>query len=465
VNGRPPPRWTLTRRVVWAVTGTVALLMGLQTLLAYFAMHAQEDELADEMLRREAHQLIVLTRRPGLTPVGPIDTLPGVAAYLTRDGAGSESLPPTLRGLAPGLYHFTPEGRIWHVAVVDTEDGRVSVVFDATDSEARADRFGFTLLSLWVVCVAATALVARGVAAIAVGPIVEATRSIARWAPRRPGSAPEAGDEAAILMETFNRFRDGVDETVAREREFAADLEHEIRTPLTSIRTDAELLGLEPQPPAQQVRVARIVAAVDDIVASTEAALRASRGDRVEREPVEPAELVRATCEALADRANAAGLRLVEVVDPAARLDADRQALLTVCRNLVRNAIEHAAPGTLTIEGDARQLRFRDDGPGIPAPLLPHVFDRFLRGPRVDAAGTGIAETGAASEAGAPQRGLGLAIARRLCELQGWRLEVASPVAEGCGTAFTLALAPEAPSRNPHDPATVSRGASANVDR
>jgi signal transduction histidine kinase len=455
------PRATLTRRVVWAVTGTVALLVGLQTVLAYVAMHVQEDDLTDEMLRREVHQLIALTKQPGLTPVGPVGTLPGVTAFLTRDGAGAEAMPPLLRGLAPGLYQFDPDGRVWHVAVVDTEDGRVSVVFDATASEARVRRFGFTLLVLWAVCVGATALIARGVAAIAVGPIVEATRRIARWAPRQAGTEP-AGDEAAILMETFNRFRDGVDDTVAREREFAANLDHEIRTPLTSIRTDAELLGLEASlPAAQRHRLERIVAAVDDIASSTESALRSSRGDAVAPEPVELAELVRATCDALADRAGASGLRIVVAVDPAARLQADRQALLTVCRNLVRNAIEHAAPATLTIDGDAGRLRFRDDGPGIPAALLAHVFDRFLQGPRAD-----LRAPGARPGETSPRRGLGLAIARRLCELHGWRLDVASPVADGRGTAFTLSLTPDAAgpaSRTPHGSATNSSIPDASV--
>ena len=62
-------------------------------------------------------------------------------------------------------------------------------------------------------------------------------------------------------METFNRFRDRVDDMVEREREFAANLDHEIRTPLTTIRTDAELVGLEADlAPQQRQRLERIAA-------------------------------------------------------------------------------------------------------------------------------------------------------------------------------------------------------------
>jgi K+-sensing histidine kinase KdpD len=96
-------------------------------------------------------------------------------------------------------------------------------------------------------------------------------------------------------------------------------------------------------------------------------------------------------------------------------IEADRQALLTIVRNLLRNAIEHAAPATLRIGGDRHAIVFSDDGPGIEpagssgssrAPAMPtRRVEARLRGARV--------------------RGLGLAIAKRLCDLQGWTIEVA----------------------------------------
>jgi signal transduction histidine kinase len=427
--------FTITQRVIWAVTGTVALLMGLQTLLAYFAMHVQEDELTDDMLHREVQHLIGLAQRPGLMPAGPLVASPRVQAWLERAGEGASDIPAEVRDLAPGLYQeIRPKGQVWHVAVVDTEDGRLRVVLDATASETRVYRFGLTLLALWVVCVAATAFIARGVAAIAVGPIVAATRSIAGWAPEpSPGDAFPR-DEASTLMEAFNRFRDRADETVAREREFAANLDHEIRTPLTAIRTDAELIALEaPLAPAQRQRVDRIVASVDEIIATTESTLSSSAGRVVDKEPVDLHEVVRTACDAMADRAASSGLRIAIDVAGGESLLADRQALLTVCRNIVKNAVEHAAPAQLAIEGDRRSLTFRDDGPGIDPAQLPHVFERYHQGHRSDAEAL----------PGTPRRGLGLAIARRLCDLQGWRLGVRSPaIGSARGTSFTLEFGP-----------------------
>ena len=339
---------------------------------------------------------------------------------------GGGDMPAEMRNLAPGLYDFTTAGKTLHVAVTDTDDGRLTVLLDATAAEARVYRFGIALFSLWLACVTATVFVARAVAAFAVEPIVAATRSIARSAPGAAFAVSDRSDEAGVLMETFGRFRDRVDDMLAREREFAANLDHEIRTPLTTIRTDAELLGLETTlASAQQARLDRIIAAVDEISATTESTLSHSAGRFADVETVETG-LLDAACQTLADRAAACRLRIVNAVPAGEQIQVDRQALLTVVRNIVRNAVEHAAPATLTVSGNSRALTFDDDGPGIDPAVLDHVFDRHRHG-HTDVQGTA-------------RRGLGLAIARRLCELQGWRLQVHSPGATGRGTSFSLAL-------------------------
>jgi len=422
-------RRSLAERVVWAVTATVALLVGLQSVLAYLAMHAQEDELSDTMLQREVQQIVAHIVQPGVTPVGKLLDSIRVEAWLARAGSGDETLPAEMRALGPGLYQLDTAGRTLHVAVTDTEEGRLTVVLDATAAEERVHRFGYTMAVLWLVCVGATVWIARGVAAIAVGPIVDATRTIARSAPGQPLATSPRTDEADVLTETFHRFRDRVDEMVERERQFAANLDHEIRTPLTTIRTDAELLALEtPLAPAQQARLGRIVASVDEIVETTAATLSFSAGRSTASEPLDLREVLLHAGAAMGDRAEHSGLVIVVDVAPGERVEGDRQALLTVARNLVRNAIEHAAPATLRVSGDHHAVVFSDDGPGIPAARLERVFERRPRGARVDEA----------PAPGGRVRGLGLAIAKRLCDLQGWQLAVRSPLDGGRGTAFTL---------------------------
>ena len=109
----------------------------------------------------------------------------------------------------------------------------------------------------------------------------------------------------------------------------------------------------------------------------------------------------------------------------------DRYALLTVLRNLVRNAIEHAAPATLmaSLTGDGA-LALRDDGKGIDEADLPFLFRRYFSGRLRDAGGLGRDETA---------HGLGLAIAKRVCDMQGWTLTVeSSRTGPARGTCFLL---------------------------
>ncbi len=424
-------RRPLTQRVIRAVTGTAALLLGILAALAYMAMHTQEDELTDRLLNAEVHQLDTLIVKPGLMPVGVLHAAPNVNAYLTRGEEGKAELPAEVRELPIGLHIIEPPGREWHVAVTDTPDGQLTVVVDGTDAETRVRQFGYTLLALWLVCVGITALIARSIAAAAVAPVVEATRAIARFAPARADDTPSQADEATLLIETFNRFRDGADETVAREREFAANLDHEIRTPLTRIRTDAELLAIDlPAASAQRRRLMNIVGAVDEIIATSRSTLTSARGSVVSREPVDLSECLAGIRDTLGDRAAARGVRIVIDVEPGLEVQADRQALLTVCRNIVRNAIDHAAPATLRIAARAGGIRFEDDGPGVEPAALPHLFERYYQGHRVD---EGVA-------APAVRRGLGLAIARRICDLQDWEIRVDSPVRDGRGTRFEIAF-------------------------
>jgi signal transduction histidine kinase len=99
-----------------------------------------------------------------------------------------------------------------------------------------------------------------------------------------------------------------------------------------------------------------------------------------------------------------------------------------VVANLVSNALRHApVPGSQVVvsaaqKGEALEIAVADDGPGIPADDLPHVFDRFWRGEQGRAGGSG----------------LGLAIARELVAAHGGRIWVES--APGKGTVFRLTL-------------------------
>ncbi|WP_345248382.1 HAMP domain-containing sensor histidine kinase [Pigmentiphaga soli] len=426
-------RRSLRLRVTWALTGAVALFVALQAVLVYLVLAQQEDALVDQIVMTEASRLVHRIENHEIEPPahGEISLGPSLHAWYAANHVEPAELPAPLRGMPLGARQLEPGEQVWHVVVADAGGGRVYVVYDATANEARVYRFGAILVGLWLACVLAGYCLSRVVAGRVVRPMVEVTDRIAGWAPGAPVIRVDRDDEAGRLIEAFNRVQDRVDRSIAREREFSANLSHEVRTPLTAIRTDAELAGLDGDVPAPvRERLARITRSVDEIAATLDATRAISSAEPGPKETVVLAECLGDAWSGLREQAARAGLGLVDEVPRDAVASLDRYGLLIVLRNLIRNAIDHAAPATLTIRMEDGGLSFADDGPGIPAADLPFLFERYYRGRLKDRRG---------GEAESAWRGLGLAIAKRVCDLHGWRLSVSSRT-EGAqrGTRFTL---------------------------
>jgi signal transduction histidine kinase len=432
---------TLTQRVVWALAGTVAVFVAVLACLAYVAFDRMEDGLVNDMLTNETTRLIknVVSGEEDMSNGEPDVIGASMRAWLKPVGKINNKIPTLLRDLPLGLHHLKQEGNTWHVLVADTVRGQVVVLYDATENEERVVNFGFIILGFGVVCMITAYGLARRVAYLAVGPIVELTDRLSTWAPGAPGLAVHREDEAGRLIEAFNRVQHQLDRSIAREREFTANLSHEVRTPLAAIRSDGELMLLTHELNAdQKTRLSRVVQNVDAVIGALEGARSMAQEQARPVERVVIAQCLADAWAGLASQADAARLELDDRVPATAALELDRYALLTVLRNLVSNAIEHAAPATLTVSYADRTLTFSDTGPGIDHSSLPFVFERFYSGRLRDIAGPpGDAEI----ETPDMRRGLGLAIAKRVCDIQHWQLTVDSRCQEpGRGTTFELSF-------------------------
>jgi signal transduction histidine kinase len=431
---------TLTQRVVWALTGTVSIFVSVLVVLAYLTFDQMEDDLVNDILTTETDRLIqrVESGEETLPALGAHEIGGAMRAWAQMPGTVNTTIPKELQGLSDGLHLLEPGTETWHVVVAEMTQGRrLFVLYDATDNEDRVFDFGLIVLGLGVICVVAAYGVARKVAYLAVGPMLNLTDRLSTWAPGSPDLAVERNDEAGRLVEAFNRVQNQVDRSLAREREFAANLSHEVRTPLAAIRSDGELMLLAPVVTAdQQTRLTRIVKNVDSVAAALESARAMARDEPRVPEPVDLAECLNAAWQGLEANAEQAGLGLDHQIPAGTVRLLDRYALLTVLRNLIRNAIEHAAPALLTVRALDDGLEIRDNGKGIKADDLPFVFDRYYSVRRRDTHGQAVDETAAAQ---ALERGLGLAIAKRVCDMQRWSLSVESWVAvPHHGTSFTL---------------------------
>lgn len=436
ITGRPG--LSLVYRVMWAVTGTVVVALALVMTLVYVVHRHMEKQLIDTLIVNESVRMG--ERLALLGPQWPgtfsRDFSTAMVAWAETPQTPLASLPDSIRSLPWGLHYLQGPSGTWHVAVQPVGmRGTIYVRYDATDSERALRGFGIILLAIVGAFMVASYLVGRRIARLAVAPMQQLTEQLSRWAPGAPGIAIEPTHETTRLMEAFNRMQGQVEDSIAREREFSANLSHEIRTPLAAIRSDGEMLlhgGRLPAPDA--ARVTRIVRAVDGMVASLEGVRGMTQGWRTEPEPVSLRLVVATAFGSLDFDAQGAGLSLANRVPPSVVLTLDRYALLTVLRNLTHNAHHHAAPGHLSVTWSPEDgcLCVTDDGPGIAAAQLPLLFERYYRGRLRDAGGP---ETPLVS---AHREGLGLAIAKRVAEIQGWHLSVHSPVADGRGTTFRL---------------------------
>src|SRR2546423_1589290 len=239
-------------------------------------------------------------------------------------------------------------------------------------------------------------------------------------------------DELGELARAFDRMRLRLAHLDRARAEFIANASHELRTPLFSLGGFLELLTDEELDDETRTeclatmreqieRLARLASDLLDLTRLDAGALR------IEREPIELADVARDLVEEFQGLARTGERSLELELDGAARALGDDERALRIGRALVENALRHTPPGTQVVVragGGARPaLEVADDGPRIPESELGQVFDRFYRGNGSLASGSG----------------LGLAIARELAERMDGRLEAESRPGR---TVFRLVLPP-----------------------
>lgn len=227
-----------------------------------------------------------------------------------------------------------------------------------------------------------------------------------------------------------------------RVRQFVADASHELRTPLASIRGYAELTrrGREETGPDTRHALGRIESEAERMTLLVEDLLLLARLDAGRPLRFDQTDLVPLVVDTISD-ARAAGRDhnwRLELPDEPALVSADAARLQQVLVNLLANTRTHTPPGTTVTARVQRRgpwlcVDVQDDGQGIPADLLPHVFERFARGDSARSRTNG-------------STGLGLAIVQAVATAHGGAVTVDSVPGQTVFTVYLPALGPEAAS-------------------
>jgi two-component system osmolarity sensor histidine kinase EnvZ len=225
-----------------------------------------------------------------------------------------------------------------------------------------------------------------------------------------PEPLPESGPaELAGLARRFNTMAMEVRELLDNRTTLLGGISHDLRTPMTRLRLNLEMLRDDPAP----ARIDRALADLDDMNRLVAAYLDLARASRAEaRSRFDLAAL-------LADLAAEAGVSWVR--GAACEIEAAPLALRQVLANLIQNALRYGKPPVeLALDCGARQVRVhvRDAGPGIPEAQLEKVFRPFHRVEASRAQATG-------------GTGLGLAIVRQLAGINGWTVTLRNRPAGG----------------------------------
>ena len=247
----------------------------------------------------------------------------------------------------------------------------------------------------------------------------------------------QSNDELGDLATTFNQMAGSLETQEKLRRNLMADVAHELRTPLAGIQGTVEALqdGIFPVTTENLQAVHDQVMLLNRLVEDLRTLANAEAGQiSLDLLPLNLIDLCQRQIAAFQPQAVAKGITLtLESVSPPLSVCGDDQRLGQVLNNLLHNALRHTPAGgaiqvNLAATNTAARLAVIDNGEGITAEAMPHLFDRFYRGDRSRNRLTGGS-------------GLGLAIARQIIQAHNGRIWAESPPAgQPQGSAFILEL-------------------------
>jgi two-component system OmpR family sensor kinase/two-component system sensor histidine kinase QseC len=212
---------------------------------------------------------------------------------------------------------------------------------------------------------------------------------------------PAAGlpDEVAPLVGALNGLLQRLGASIGAQRAFVADAAHELRSPLTALKLQMQLLQRAPDEAARQEATRALTAGIDRAARLVEQLLTLARAEpgapATAHAPVDLSELVREAVAETVPFANSRGTSIELFADAPAMLQGDAAALRALARNLADNALRYAPAGSrvelrVRLDAGVPTLQVDDAGPGIAPADRERVFDRFYRHAAGDEPGTGL---------------------------------------------------------------------------
>ncbi|MCG6559379.1 sensor histidine kinase [Ruegeria sp. 1NDH52C] len=308
----------------------------------------------------------------------------------------------------------------------------ISVAQTRTGQTERLAALTRTALLLGAGFFAVAVLLAVWTAQSSIRPLRQLAGMVSRRGPTdlRPVARPVPA-EMAPLVRSLNSFIDRLGLSLSRSEDFIAEAAHRVRTPLATVRTQAENTLHRIERPENRTALREMIRAIDESSRAAgqllDHAMVSFRTDSLERKPFDLAELTAELVNRLRPVADLKDIDLELEMTGAHAMAGDPILVQNAVRNLLDNAIKYAPEETritVSVRGDAaaHTLCIRDAAGGFPEDEMGSLTERFVRGRNAE---------------GTVGSGLGLTIAREVAEAHGGRLEIAN-TKDGTGACVCL---------------------------
>jgi two-component system, OmpR family, sensor histidine kinase MprB len=439
---------TLRIRIAAVASLSVALAVLAAAIGLYVAVRSDLRGEVDSALRARAHAFEMPLRQgapgeplgpsgpggprtpdgdgfPGSVQPAPFGAASGYVQFISTQGAvevpGGQGASPTritvtaqdrtiaARGSGSSLTDRSVKGTELRVLTLGTgARGAVLIARPLTEVEHELSSLLLILVLIGGGGIVLAALLGALVARTALAPIgrfTESTETLTGSLDLSRRLDVEGRDELGRLASSFNATLDALERSVAAQRHLIADASHELRTPISSLRANVQILGEAERLPAHEQEALRadIVAELDELTALVGDVVELARGAGgagygSTPDDVRLDEVVQAAVQSASRRGD---VRFELTLEPTI-VSGQADRIARAVSNLVDNARKWSPEGgTVEIALSGRVLSVRDHGPGFQESDLPFVFDRFYRAQDVR---------------GLPGSGLGLAIVRQTAE-------------------------------------------------
>ena len=440
---------SIQRRLLVWILGALSAGAIVLVIVSYFVALSEIDEILDENLKQVAlsvasHELVGRGAEPPVAvPAAPLADLDFAILSWTADGRLVFASDPRITlpfDTADGHSRVQANAEDWQVFTVRRGDTLVQAAQRVAAREYEAAEVAAKLVPVLIALVLLIGALLVVALRRGLRPLKATADHIGALTAQalEPIPAAETPRELDSMLQAINRLMRRLSEAFAAQRRFVADAAHELRTPVTALKLQLQLLERAQGHGERAGAMADLragIARAERLIAQLLALSRLEPGAGQHRATaVDLGTLVREAVGRFSAQADAAGIDLGAEAGGDLFVHGDPEQLLVLVNNLLQNALRHTPAGGVIsakatqVGGQEVVLSIVDEGPGIPLAERTRVFDRFYRG-LDDGRGPG-------APAGS---GLGLSIVKAIADRHGAQVTLATP-ANGRGLEVRVAF-------------------------